>query len=358
LTKRFIINPPLKYGMRIGMVSKFPEEKDGIAIYTENLCDAMDEKVVRIGDLNSTRADYRINFKSLLLGKKLAEIARREKLDVLHIQYIAAGQYFGKYTLNMPVILALKQKVPIVITLHEVQYNCSGLRQKVLCVIERQIVSKADAIIAHTPMQAEFISKKYKTNARCVYMGVKDLKKFAMRGKKLLFFGMINEGKGIEYLIEAMKLLPDFTLTVAGKSINEKYSEKLKQLAAGRKNVKMIIGWVSEQQKKKILSDASIMVLPYVWAPYQSAVATDAITNGMPIIVTKVGGSWELVQKFCAGEVIEPRNPEQIARAAKKINSDYGTYTRGISEYRKSANWKRVAAETIKMYGKILQGSK
>jgi hypothetical protein len=91
--------------MRIGMVSKFPEEKDGIAIYSENLCNAIGD-VVRIGDLGSTSADYRINFKSLLLGTKLAEIIRKEKLDILHIQYIAAGEYFGKYTLNMPVILA------------------------------------------------------------------------------------------------------------------------------------------------------------------------------------------------------------------------------------------------------------
>src|SRR3990167_1467503 len=83
--------------MKIGYVSKFLPEKDGGAIYAQRLCDNMPCEVVRIGDINST-ANYRLNFRSLLLGKQLAAIVAREKLDLLHVQYVPAGQYFGKYT--------------------------------------------------------------------------------------------------------------------------------------------------------------------------------------------------------------------------------------------------------------------
>jgi glycosyltransferase involved in cell wall biosynthesis len=245
--------------------------------------------------------------------------------------------------------------VPVIVTLHEVQYDCKGIRQAVLCRLEKMVVKGASAVIAHTPLQAEFINRKYNTEkAISVYMGVKDTKRFAKKGKNLLFFGMINSGKGVEYLIGAMRHLPDYRLTVAGKAVSQAYAAKLRHAASGMKNVSMKISWVSENDKKKLLSHASIMVLPYVWAPYQSAVATDAVSYGIPIIVTKIGGTWELVKASGSGEVIEPRNPKQIAEAVKKIHSGYERYIKGIRKYRHAAKWKNIAAGTIKLYNRLL----
>jgi glycosyltransferase involved in cell wall biosynthesis len=348
--------------MRIGFVSKFPEEKDGIAIYSEHLCNTLKGQghyVVEIGDLGSTNAGYRIDFKSLLLGKKIAQIIEKEKLDILHIQHIAAGQYYSKYKLNLPVILALLQKIPVVVTLHEVQYHCRAARQMVLCMIEKAMVNGANAIIAHTPLQAGFINKKYRTDkARCIFMGVKNSKRLAKKSNKILFFGMISEGKGVEYLIEAMKLLPSYKLMVAGKAISAAYAEKLKQAAEGMKNANVKIGWATEAEKKKYLSDASMMVLPYVWAPYQSAVATDAVSYGIPIIATKVGGNWELVQEFKSGKVISHADPKAIAQAVKDVNAHYSNYLKGIEQYRKAANWDAIAKNHISLYRTLLKSQK
>ena len=65
--------------MKVGFVSKFPEQEDGIAIYSASLCDKLEEagvEIIKIGDLKSTSAKYKIDFKSFFLKGELAKIAK------------------------------------------------------------------------------------------------------------------------------------------------------------------------------------------------------------------------------------------------------------------------------------------
>jgi len=150
--------------MKIGMVSKFLPEKDGIARFSENLCKELEKhhEIIKIGDVKSDDADYQTNFKSFRLKAELHKIIEKEKLDILHIQYIAA--YFGRHTLNLNLLQALSQEVPVVSTMHEVHYSYEGynfLRKKALAFLEKEVVKKSDAIIAHTPQQKSFLERKY-----------------------------------------------------------------------------------------------------------------------------------------------------------------------------------------------------
>ena len=131
--------------MKIGMVSKFMPEKDGIAIYSENLCRELQKlcTVVKIGDEKSESADYKTSFTSFRLKQQLQKIIDKEKIELLHIQYI--GAYFGRKTLNLNLLQALSQKVPVICTMHEVHYNYEGynfMRKKVLAFLEKEVVKK------------------------------------------------------------------------------------------------------------------------------------------------------------------------------------------------------------------------
>src|SRR3972149_8287959 len=148
--------------MKIGMVSKFFPETDGIARFSENLCNNINRhEIVKIGDtLSGTK--YRADFSSFGLGKRLGKIIDKEDLNVMHVQYIPA--YFGKFTLNLNLLKALRQRIPAVCTLHEVYYNYDGygaFRKPVLSFLEREVVKKAEKIIVHTPGQKKFIEEKY-----------------------------------------------------------------------------------------------------------------------------------------------------------------------------------------------------
>lgn len=343
--------------MKIGIVSKFPPEQDGIGLYSDYLCANLEIKgckIVRIGDLLSGGADYQINFKSFHLRSLLSRIIEKENLDLLHIQYIAP--YFGRFTLNLNLLDALKQKVPVVVTLHEVHASNKGLRQKVLLFLQERIVQKASVIIAHTKIQAGFIRHLYSNDS--VYhinMGLSEyhkMHKLNEGDKTLLFFGMLNFGKGAEYLIRAMDYLPRHKLIVAGKCITKKYEDILRETHSRcvNGNVSLELGWASERRKDELLTIADVMIFPYVWAPYQSAVLHDAFSYGIPVVVTDAGAIHEAVHEYGCGAVVHPYSPELLAEGVMRVFENYGNYQEGVGRYRRDAGWSHVAAQHIRTY--------
>ncbi len=339
--------------MRIGMLSKFPSEQDGIAIYTESLCmhlELQGVEVVRIG-LNT---QYPIKFSSLFIKEALNKIIEKERLDLLHIQYIAP--YYGKKTLNLGLIRALKLKIPVVVTLHEVQQDTKrGLKDRILKRIEHAVIKRASRVIVHTKSQASFIKSAYGKHAQCIYMGV-EVKRNARKSRNLLFFGLISPGKGVDLLLETMRLLPEFNLTVAGRlgdGVPQEYLEKIKRLA-DLGNVTTEFEWISDIKKDELFKNNAILVLPYRWAPYQSAVLHDGVSYGLPIVATRVGGIWEVVHDFGMGVVVDPDDAKQLAKGIKTTFLKYETYRRGIEEYRRAANWEAMAKNTIAVYQQVI----
>ncbi|MBW2981180.1 glycosyltransferase family 4 protein [Candidatus Woesearchaeota archaeon] len=313
-------------------------------------------KVIKIGTKKSS-ADYKLNFGSVFFRKEVKKIIKKEKLDLLHIQYISP--WYGKYLLNMGLISLLKDtEIQVVVTLHEVQYSRKSsnipqdLKFKILQFIEKNIVKNSSKIIVHTPCQKKFLEGRYHVNnVDCVYMGL-NLNKIKKKkpGKNILFFGMLNFGKGVEYLIRAMKYLPDFRLIVAGRAVRKDYKRLLMEEGKDLNNVNLHIGWVSEKDKRKYYENADVVVLPYVWAPYQSAVLHDAISYGLPVVVTKVGAVWEIVELFKCGELIKARSSKAIAEGVKKVFRTYNRYKKGIEAYRREANWEAAAKKHLEVY--------
>lgn len=343
--------------MKIGMVSKFLPEKDGIARFSENLCAELGKRieVVRIGDEKSASADYRVNFRSFRLKADLQKIIEKEKLDLLHIQYIAA--YFGRHTLNLNLLQALSQKIPVVSTMHEVHYSYEGynfLRKKVLAFLEKEVVKKSDAVIAHTPQQKEFLKKKYGVkNVEFMHLGMKLLGFHKRTGNSLLFFGKISRMKGLELLIKAMKMLPDCRLKIAGSFVDKKHQKQIEKMLANASNIKAKFGWVSDEERWRHYKEADIAVFPYIKAQNQSGALMDAIAAGIPVVVTRSGGLHEVIEMFKCGEVVE-KNPKAIAEGIKKALKNYGSYRKGLAAYRKEANWEKVAENHEKLYGKMI----
>ncbi|MBI3034060.1 glycosyltransferase family 4 protein [Candidatus Woesearchaeota archaeon] len=254
----------------------------------------------------------------------------------------------------MNFVIALSQKVPTAVTLHEVHYNSEDLREKIIKKIEEIIIKKANKIIVHTEGHRKFILEKYKKNAEVAYMGVTLHDMHKRKNNSLLLFGIISPNKGAEYLIEAMQELPEYELTIAGSAVDKEYYKKLIELVGKSKaKIKMETGWISEQRKKELFTNCDMLVLPYIKAPYQSAVLHDAISYGLPIVATRTGGVYEIVEQFKCGEVAEPKSKESLAAAIKKTSSEYEKYQKGIAGYREEANWDRVAARHIEVYRKL-----
>jgi glycosyltransferase involved in cell wall biosynthesis len=346
--------------MKVGIVSTFLPERCGIAIYSNNLVDNMrgvnDLEIVTIGTLESN-ADYRIKLDSLGLFKNLNRIIEKESLEIIHFQYIAP--FYGKYTLNFPILRALKRiRAPKIVTLHEVQIDRQTVKEKILSSIENKIVGYATRIITHTGSQAEFIDKRYRTKkADCIYMGMEGKNNIPPKGKNILFFGKMSEVKGVTYLIKSMDYLNGYKLKIAGMPMTEKYRNKIlekKEKAKNPNEIELELGWVTEKEKDLLYRWANIVVLPYVWAPYQSAVLHDALSYGIPAVVTRVGAIWEIVEKFRLGVIVEPEQPARLAEGIEHVYNHYSSYKYGIARYGNEANWRTTGSHHIKLYSSIL----
>ncbi len=345
--------------MRIGMVSKFMPEKDGIARFSKNLCNELSKsnKVIKIGDIGSESADYKINFKSFNLKALLQKIIEKEKLDILHIQYIAA--YFGRHTLNLNLLQALSQKIPVICTMHEVHYNYEGynfLRKSVLKFLEKEVVMRCDAVIAHTLNQKRFLERKYKTKtAEFIHLGLELFEIHKRKDRTLLFFGKISRTKGLELMIKAMKLLPEFRLQIAGSFVDKNYEKHIRKLLVNAENISSKFGWVSDEERWKYFKNSDAAVFPYLKIQNQSGALNDAVSAGIPVVVTRVGALCETVEHFKFGEVVD-KTPEALAEGIRKAMKNYDKYKKGLEEYRKEANWKRVAERHLELYWKVKKG--
>ncbi len=339
---------------KIGLISPFLPEKDGIAIYSDNILAELGKnkkEIITIGRKGS-EANYLLDFKSFQLKNNLKKIIKKERLDALHIQYVAT--FFSKL-INLNLIQALDQNIPVIITLHEVHYSIRNFKDKVLEIIERLIIKKCKLVIVHTPKQKEFLEKKYKTKKIvCVYHGLRLNQVHKRKNKNILCFGMISEGKGIKYLIKAMEYLPDYNLTIAGKFTNQKIENDIKkQLKHTKTKIKTDFEWVDEKKKANYYQNADIVVLPHIWAPYQSGILHNATSYGLPVVVTKTGALYEMVDLFKFGEMVKPKNPKLLAEGIRKVFKGYQSYKIGINKYRKVANWPKIAKKHLVLYQKI-----
>jgi glycosyltransferase involved in cell wall biosynthesis len=342
--------------MKVLMLSPFPPDKCGIAIYSNNLLKELNKKIriIKIGNYDS-EAKYRINFKSFSLKRKISEIINKEKAKLLFIQYNPA--FFGKYNFNLNFLMALKQKIPVIVRLHEVHYKAKNIKDRILMWLEKQIIKKATKVVVHTPQQKGFIEKRYKAkNIECVYHGLETYAINKKKKKTILSFGIISEQKGLKYLIRAMNFLPDYKLIIIGRVLGKKLEKSLMKEIASCKNKKIFykFSWVSDKERWKSYRKASIVALPHVWAPYQSGILHNAMSCGLPVVVTRVGSLYEMVEIFGVGEIVPPRSPAALADGIKRVFNNYSKYRKNIMRYRKAASWRKVAGEHIKIFNKAL----
>ena len=157
----------------------------------------------------------------------------------------------------------------------------------------------------------------------------------------LLFFGLIREYKGLDWLLEALgdKTLAgrdDFRLIVAG----EFYGDPRRYYELGKPLGDRVIwrtGFVPDGEVRYYFCAADLIVQPYKTAT-QSGVTQIAYHFEKPMLVTDTGGLAEIVPDGRAGYVVAPRAGE-IAGAISRFLDSGQDFAEGISQIKKQYSW-------------------
>lgn len=171
----------------------------------------------------------------------------------------------------------------------------------------------------------------------------------------LLFFGFVRKYKGLQYLLEAMKLLKerDFKvqLWVVGDFGEDKdeYVEQIRRFKI-EDQVQMVEGYVPDDEVEKYFAASDLVVLPYLSAT-QSGIVQIAFGFEKPVLVTEVGGLPDVVTNGKTGYVVEPRSAEMIAEAIMDyyINNRREAFVSQIEKEKDRFSWKTFVDTMMEM---------
>jgi glycosyltransferase involved in cell wall biosynthesis len=174
----------------------------------------------------------------------------------------------------------------------------------------------------------------------------------------ILFFGFIRKYKGLDLLLEAMKILKNRQLStvncqllIAGEFYEDRklYDELIEKLDI-KDQLILRTDFISDSEVKYYLSAADFVIQPYKNAT-QSGVTPLAYHFEKPMLVTKAGGLPDLVPDKKAGLVCET-NAEDIAKhilELYELGEDY--FLPHLREEKKKYSW-NILVETIKELSK------
>lgn len=171
----------------------------------------------------------------------------------------------------------------------------------------------------------------------------------------LLFFGFVRKYKGLQYLLEAMKLLKerDFKvqLWVVGDFGEDKdeYVEQIRRFKI-EDQVQMVEGYVPDDEVEKYFAASDLVVLPYLSAT-QSGIVQIAFGFEKPVLVTEVGGLPDVVTNGKTGYVVEPQSAEMIAEAIMDyyINNRREAFVSQIEKEKDRFSWKTFVDTMMEM---------
>lgn len=268
---------------------------------------------------------------------------------------------------------SLKKRVPLTFTQH-LYYLPEGELGLLFRIVEKakskKIIKRSNKVIAVSSAAKRFLTERYKVSENRIVVvpsGINtDLfkpnrKEKTLNGLTLVTVARLTEAKGLVYLIRAFQIIrenfPNVRLLIVGKG---EQLGKLNALVislglAG--NVSFLSEYISNENMPSLYNSCDIFVLPSLIEPVGIA-AIEALSCGLPIITTSVGGLSDVVEENLNGFLVPPRDHVSIAKKTfflledKDLRRKFGEASRRLALQK--FDYKKVAQRTFKVYEEIM----
>lgn len=221
---------------------------------------------------------------------------------------------------NLAIMMRCHKNTKIFQMIHDLIPHEGDKQAKSVDLMNKAVCKMADYIVLANQKYVPKVTEIYGVDpkrVRCVDMWRRFPEytepKFT---KRALFFGRINPYKGVDNLLEIVKLCPDVQFDAVGR-VDPLVQEQVDQLKA-QPNVTMNNGYVTDDEMAEAFINADWIVLPYNSAT-QSGVVIDGYRYGRPCIAFSVGAITEQVNEGTSGYLIEPGNNEAFAKKLREV---------------------------------------
>ena len=314
----------LLMSIRFGFVSTYPPTHCGIATFSRSLITAIRDlkmdavvSVVRLVDSEINEKVEIANPEILITlpagkpGAIAKAVASLNKMDIAVIQH-EFGIYGGE---DGDEVLELLQglRIPSIVVVHTV-LSAPTWHQR---IVFTRLTRGVSAVVTMSKAARALLVSEYSVDPSKIFLlphgspAFPDLKATELASPPLILtWGLIGEGKGIEWGIEAMGKLRDLVpaprYLVAGRThpkVLEREGEAYRERLHKRINdlnladvIELDATYLSDLELAKLVASATVVLLPYDSTEQMtSGVLVEAVTAGRPVVATKFPHAVELL---------------------------------------------------------------
>lgn len=173
-------------------------------------------------------------------------------------------------------------------------------------------------------------------------------------GQKLITcIGRLDGFKGVDHLLEAFRQViaggADARLTLIGTGPDE---EKLKRIVRALALEERVLFKGRRENVLQELSDTDIFVLPSL-SEGMSNVLLEAMSCGLPVIATAVGGAIDMIRHGINGMLVPPGDPAALSKALRELLADETTACSLGREARKTVEERYALSQTADCYRRL-----
>jgi glycosyltransferase involved in cell wall biosynthesis len=325
-------------------LSTFPPTHCGLATFAAALAKGLSDVgvrrvgIIRAGDDDVAETDKRVVGR-LRAGSSRSRVQAAREINaydflLLQHEFGIFGGDDGAEVLD----LLDDVHIPVIVTLHTVPLMPSTGQRLVL----EALAARADVLVTMTRAARDRLLKLYRVQPEKVVTiphGATVPHIFGQHSPEettLLTWGLLGPGKGVEWVIDALSLLPDLKdkvhYVVAGQTHpkvfaneGERYRDMLKRRAALH-GVSSMVSFDDQYRTVpsllELIGQSTCVVLPYDSEDQiTSGVLVDAVSAGRPVIATGFPHAVELLAGG-VGIVVPHQDPVAMASAIRAVASN------------------------------------
>lgn len=242
--------------------------------------------------------------------------------DVVHV--LAGEGYFWAISL---VVAARLTRTPVVVTLHDADPHPGSIIERLNAIVRRPVLALTGAVHVFAAQHLER-ARQLASHAQLVVIPHGSLANQFVRHRRcgvkreelVLFFGRIQNYKGIDILLQAMSRLPArIRLAIAGPGTLEVGDNQLADALGER--VELHNKYLDDAEVAALMQRASVVALPYRHVT-QSSVPAIAAAFGCRLVASALGNFVEQIPQL-GGVVVQPGDPDALAAAlAEAVAAD------------------------------------